>query len=235
MINIKSITLLLVLLCFFYTSNSISQNVNAYDENNKRTGVWRKYYDNNSIRYEGEFLNGKEIGVFKFYDKLNNRFPTIIKEFSKSSDSVLVSFFSSKGKLQSKGYFINKKRVGTWQYFFENGKILSKENYKNGVLHGELINYYPNGKETEITEYKNGLKNGISKKFSSDGVLIEFVNYIINKLHGKAKYFDLEGNLKEQGEYKKGKRIGKWQYYVDGELATKKEKEKTIKNKKDEN
>ncbi|MFY9241706.1 MAG: toxin-antitoxin system YwqK family antitoxin [Polaribacter sp.] len=236
MLNIKRVCFVLLFFsCFFSGLEFNAQKINQFDANKKRTGIWKKYYPNDKIRYEGEFKNGKEIGVFKFYDISDSGNPTIIKTFSDKNDTVAVSFFSLKGKLQTKGFFINKLRVGEWKYFFPDGKIMSEEFYKEDKLEGKLINYYPNGKETEISIYKNGLKHGVSQKYSSDGILIEEVTFSNDKPNGLAKYFELNGNLKESGTYKDGKRVGKWEYYLDGEVADKKEVEKSkeyIKNEK---
>ncbi|PQJ78175.1 toxin-antitoxin system YwqK family antitoxin [Polaribacter porphyrae] len=220
MINIKRlVNVFLVLVIFFLSDSILAQKINQFDANKKRTGVWRKYYPNKTIRYEGQFKNGKEIGVFKFYEKSNSQFPIIIKRYSDYKDTIAVEFYTIKGRLQSKGFFINKTRVGEWQYYFKNNKLMSKEFYHQGKLHGKIVNYYPNGKPTEIVFYKNGLKDGLSKKYSSDGILIEELNYEKDKLNGLAKYYELNGNLKEKGVYKNGKRIGKWEYFMDGEVA----------------
>jgi antitoxin component YwqK of YwqJK toxin-antitoxin module len=211
-----------------------AQKINQYDENKQRTGVWKKYYENQKIRYEGQFKNGKEIGVFKFYDESTSQQPISIKKFSEKTDSVAVEYYLKDGKLQSKGFFIDKNRVGKWQYFFQDGKIMSEEFYQKGKLEGKLVNYYPNGKPTEITYYKNGLKHGISQKFSSDGILIEEVTFENNVLNGIAKFFELNGNLREKGIYKDGKKLGKWEFYIDGEITDEKEKKKENEYKKNE-
>ena len=220
MLHIKKIGfLLLFFACFFASKDFSAQKINQFNANKQRTGVWKKYHPNKRIRYTGQFENGREVGVFKFYDISDSRNPTIIKTFSETSDSVSVAFYSLNGSLKSKGFFIGKKRVGEWNYYFADGKLMSKEFYSDGKLEGELINYYPNGKPAEITAYTNGLKNGLSKKYSSDGVLIEEVQFKNGKPNGLAKYFELTGDLKEKGMYKDGKRIGKWEYYMDGEIA----------------
>lgn len=227
MLNIKRLFFVFTFFtCFFMSKNVNAQKINQFDVNKKRTGIWIKYHPNKRIRYKGQFLNGKEVGVFKFYDITDSKNPIAIKTFSNTSDSVSVSFFSLKGNLKSKGYFIDKKRVGLWKYFFANGKMMSKEFYIDGKLQGELINYYPNGKPAEISLYKNGLKNGISQKYSSKGILIEEVNFENGKPNGLAKYFELTGLLKEKGIYKNGKRFGKWEFYLDGEVATDKDQKK---------
>ena len=201
-----------------------AQKTNQFDANNKRTGLWKKYHPNKKIRYQGNFKNGKEIGVFKFYDITSSKFPVIVKEFLKNSDSAFVKYYTTEGVLISKGYMLGKKRTGKWMYYFEAGEIFSEENYKNGLLEGDLKNYYKNGKVTEHTLYKNGLKHGVSKKYSDEGTLLEAVMYVGGKANGIAKYFELNGDLKETGVYKDGKRFGKWEFYLDGEIASEKEK-----------
>ena len=221
MLNIKRLLFVCTFFtCFFMSETTNAQKINQFDTNNKRTGVWKKYHPNKRIRYTGEFLNGKEIGVFKFYDISDSRKPTTVKTYSTKNNLVLVEFFNLKGILQSKGFMEDRKRVGKWDYFFPDGKIMSEEIYVDGKLDGKLFNYYPNAKPAEITEYKNGLKNGESQKYSSNGILIEVVTYKNGKPNGVAKFFELTGLLKETGVYENGKRVGKWEYYIDGEVAS---------------
>ena len=214
---------------FFFTSfyfgltPAKAQEINQFTKDKKRTGVWKKYYSNKRIRYVGSFLNGKEVGVFKYYDITTSKHPTIIKEFSSTSDSAKVSYYNLDGKLRTKGIMVKKNRIGRWIYYFPNGAIFSEEFYKDGKLEGELKNYYKNGNIFEITQYSNGLKNGVSKKFSDQQVLIEKVTYKNDILDGKGMYFELNGDLKEEGYYSKGKRIGKWEFYIGGKKASKKE------------
>lgn len=238
MLNIKILSLVFTFItCFLSSNNCNSQKINQFDANKKRTGVWKKYYPNKRIRYTGQFVNGKEYGVFKFYDISDSKTPTAIKVYAKNSDSVTVSFYSLKGNLKSKGVFIGRKRVGPWNYFFADGKIMSKEFYVDGKLDGKLINYFPNKKPAEISFYMNGLKHGVSKKYSSKGILIEEVMFENGKPNGMAKYFELTGLLKEKGVYKNGKRFGKWEYYLDGEIASDEEvkKKKTFIKSKNKN
>lgn len=208
-------------MCFFLSSDFNAQKINQFDVNKKRTGLWKKYYPNKKVRYQGQFKNGKEIGVFKFYDITNSENPTTIKTYSNTNKQVSVSFYSLQGVLQSKGFFIERKRVGKWNYYFFDGKIMSEEFYEDGKLERKLINYYPNGKPTEISIYKNGLKNGTSQKYSSKGILLEEITFKNGIPDGVARYFELNGFLKEIGVYKNGKRVGEWEYYLDGEKTPK--------------
>jgi antitoxin component YwqK of YwqJK toxin-antitoxin module len=221
MINIKRLFFVLTFFTCFFTSLTINaQKINQFDANNKRNGVWKKYYPNKNLRYSGEFKNGKEIGVFNFYDITSSKHPVIIKKYLKNSDSLFVQFYSKKGILETEGFLKGRKRIGKWKYFYANGDVMSEESYKNGLLDGEQLIYYPDGKVTEFAVYNNGLKHGVISKYSSKGVLIEEVTYKDGKPNGFAKYFELNGSLKESGNYSNGNRVGNWEYYMDGELST---------------
>jgi len=225
MMPIKSVYFVFIFLMGSLMSEDCSaQKINQFDSNNNRVGVWKKYYSNKRIRYTGQFKEGKEVGVFKFYDSTTSEKPTIVKTFFKNSDSLFVQFYTLGGKIKSQGVLNGRKRTGVWKYFYGNGKIMSQENYKEGLQHGAQLVQYPNGKVTERSLFKNGLLDGLSSKYSSKGILIEEVTYKNGKPNGLAKYFELNGDLKETGVYKDGKRTGKWEYYLDGEVATDKEK-----------
>ena len=225
LLNTKLLTLFIFLFSFYLGLPEVNaQKINQFTKEKKRTGVWKKYYSNKRIRYVGTFLNGKEVGVFNYYDITTSKHPIIIKEFSSTSDSSKVSYYNLDGKLRTKGTMLKKNRIGKWVYFFPNGTIFSEEFYTNGKLEGTLKNYYKNGNTLEITQYSNGLKNGISEKFSDQEVLIEKVNYKNDILNGKGMYFELNGDLKEEGIYSDGKRFGEWEFYTGGKKVSKKEK-----------
>lgn len=228
MILIKRLFFVFVFFACYFTSEDFSaQKINQFDENEDRTGIWKKYHPNKRIRYTGRFKNGKEIGVFKFYDITTSEKPVIIKTFFKNSDSLFVKFYTVKGEIKSEGALNGRKRVGSWKYFYLNGALMSEENYKNGELHGEQLVYYPKGQITESSKYKSGLLEGVSSKFSNKGVLIEEITYKKGVPNGLAKFFELNGNLKETGVYKDGKRNGNWEYYLDGEIASEEERKKS--------
>ena len=227
MLEIKRLFFIFTFFTFYFISKDCNaQKINLFDSLNKRTGIWKKYHPNKRIRYTGQFKDGKELGVFKFYDITTSIKPILIKTFYENSDSLFVQFYRLNGNLKTEGVLNERKRVGLWKYFYKNGAVMSQENYKKGLRHGEQFVFYSNGKITEKSLFKNGLLDGISSKYSSKGILIEEVTYKKRKPNGLAKYFELNGNLKETGIYIDGKRVGKWEYYLEGELAQKEDKNK---------
>lgn len=191
------------ILLFFLIQIHSQELVNQYNEKGEREGVWKKYYPNKRIRYQGQFKDGKEIGTFKFYSINTSVHPIAIKKYIKNSNLIEVFFFSEKGVLQSKGNMIGKQREGTWKYYRKDGKtIITTEFYKKGLLEGQQKIFYKNGKLAKEEYYKAGKLHGKSKKYTVKGVLLEEVNYKNGKLHGTAKYFDLNGRLINSGKYK---------------------------------
>src|SRR5210317_310485 len=102
-------------------------SINQFDENGERHGVWRKYYNNNRVRYTGTFEHGKEVGVFKFYSASNSDNPVIIKEYNDKSDLADVRFYTPSGVLESEGKMRGKEREGKWLYYHEDGKSIMSE------------------------------------------------------------------------------------------------------------
>ena len=207
---------------FFITVFSL-QNINAqekinqFDVNGKRTGVWKKFYNNKRIRYQGKFEAGKEIGVFKYYSALSSEHPTVIKTFKKNSNLANVKFFTTKGILESEGEMKGKNRIGKWLYYQQDGRaLLAEETYEKGILTGESKTYYITGKLTEFSHYKNGKLHGNLKRYADNGVLLDNLNYNAGKLHGAAKYYNIKGKLIYWGDYQNDEKVGKWEYFENG-------------------
>lgn len=213
---------LLFFLILFVSATAIAQEkINQLDAQGKRTGVWKKYYDNKNIRYEGQFEAGKEIGVFNFYSELNTKHPMLVKTFSEGSDKAKVSYFYEDGKLQSEGNMNGINRIGKWTYYNTDGKtIVSEENYENGLLNGIATTYFSEGKKAEAATYKNGELHGKLLRYSSEGILLDDLQYENGKLHGPAKYYNVAGKLVRKGDYENDLKVGNWEYFENGEPTT---------------
>lgn len=225
MLQFKGLFFFLILLI---SGTAIAQEkINQLDVQGRRTGVWKKYYDNKNIRYEGQFEAGKEIGVFNYYDELNSKHPIIVKTFSKENDIAKVNFFYEDGTLQSEGTMNGKNRIGKWTYYNTDGKtVISEENYENGMLHGTATTYFAPLKITEVLNYKNGKLHGNVLRYSSEGILLDDLQYENGKLHGPAKYYNVAGNLVRKGNYENDEKAGNWEYFENGEpISAKKVKE----------
>ena len=231
----KSIVVLCIIALLSFNFSVAQTAINQLDSNGKNHGVWRKYYTNNRIRYQGQFDHGKEIGTFKFYSAASSEHPIVVKEFNPDNTEANVSFYAESGVLLSKGKMQGKNRIGKWLFFHEDGKtVMSEENYVSGKLHGEYKTFYQSGKPTEIAYYKDGFLDSIYRKYSIKGHLYQHFSYKGGKLNGKAVYYNRKtGSLTTKGLFKNDVRVGTWENYIDGEListeqpALKKDRDKT--------
>lgn len=216
------ISLVLLITNFGYT-----QEINQFDADGKRHGIWKKTFENTKIlRYEGEFLHGKEIGLFKFYKNIDKKAVlTATKQFNKQDNKADVKFLTVKGKIISEGQLNGKTYIGTWKYYQKrSNQLLILEHYNDsGKLHGERFVYYKNGQIAEKQNYMAGKLEGVSVWYSLNNVVLKAFIYVGGELHGISKYYNPKGELITKGQYKNGKKHGVWKYYENGKLMNEKD------------
>lgn len=215
--------LFLVLLgSFLRLTTVLAQEINQFDANGERHGLWQKNYEaTTQLRYEGTFDHGKEVGIFKFYCEDCKKTPIAIKEFNANNAISDVKYYSPDGKLISEGMMDGKNRIGEWLYYDnKTSKVMTREFYKNGKLDGQKTTFYSNDVITEETMYIDGLREGENNYYSLDGVLLKKLQYRNDLLVGSALYYDADGNISIEGSYKEGKKNGLWKYYKNGKVVS---------------
>ncbi len=214
----KSLFIALVIITGMAAATA-QDTINRYDEAGRRHGLWIKKYSNGNIRYRGTFSHGKETGKFFFYSPSNPDHPSAVKDYTAGDGRVKVSFYRDDGTLESEGFFIGKKRTGTWKYYFKDGKtLLSTEEYRDGKRNGVSYTYYVNGKTAKEAHYKDGKLHGTVKMYSRDGVLLELMTYRDGIAEGPAEIYDENGNLYAKGQYSAGLKTGEWEFHIDGKV-----------------
>lgn len=210
--------LLFILLVGF---NSLSQEkINQLDEKGNKHGLWKGVYeDTKYLKYEGEFKNGKEVGVFTFYDNTKVKKIVATRDFSAKDGSCYTIVFNGKHKV-SEGKLVNKIHEGEWKFYhLRSDTIMNLENYKNGKLHGIKKVFYNTGLIAEETTYVDGIKHGPYKKVAENGVVLEETNFKNGELNGSAVFREAAGGKYTEGQYKNGKSVGIWKFYEGGKLV----------------
>ena len=197
----------------------LGQQINQKDANGLRQGLWKKQYpDSQQLRYQGNFVDGKEVGTFSFYCETCGEQPICIKEFFLDAPTK-VRYYNQTGDLLSEGSMSGKQRTGLWLVFHENSqKVMTREMYVFGKLHGEITTYYPSGEIIETTNYVKGLKQGKSSYYAPNGIKLKELSYKNDLLDGSATYYSHRGKITMQGDYKNGAHYGVWNYYKDGKF-----------------
>jgi len=225
---------LIILLTQCFTLNA--QLVNQVNSTGQKTGSWVKYFDNNKIKYEGQFNNDKPFGKFTYYYK-NGSIKTI-SVFSENGTIAHNISYDKNGKLLAEGKYVKQQKDSIWRYYLneKSNPLISVETYVNGILHGESITYYSDtGKPAEIVFFKDGKKNGKLLKYFPDGNLMTESYYVNGMPDGKFTHYHPDGEVQITGSYKNGKQVGDWKYYdengkqVDKDEFRKQEEVKEIK------
>jgi antitoxin component YwqK of YwqJK toxin-antitoxin module len=111
---------------------------------NKKIGIWTKYYANGNKKHELTFTNNLPNGYAKFYYK-----DGLMQEEGMWKDNKWVGeyrYYHENGNLfYNWVYNAQGKREGTQQYFYENGNLMIEGAWKDGSESGLLKEYYENG------------------------------------------------------------------------------------------
>jgi len=169
------------------------------------TGAKERFYENGQLKYKGNFKDGKQVGLWKFY--------------------------YDAGQLSSKGVFKNGKPDGLIEKYYENGQLRRKINFKEGQIADQLIELLDeDGRIIERENYKDGLKHGIyerydidkRKKYDSKRLMFR-CNYKKGKQHGIGETFYSEGDqiILSRTTYQDGKRIEENNFHRNGLLKSK--------------
>jgi len=206
------VIVLTILLANIATVNA--QLVNQETSNGEKEGRWVKHFDNNRVKYEGQFHLNKPYGKFTYYYKSGE-----IKAVSEFSDDGRVAdnvTYYQNGNIMAEGRFINQKKDGIWKYYTEeaDNALVSSETYSIGLLNGESITYYPEtGKVAESVFFKDGKKDGKLTKYFPDGTLMTESYYKNGLPDGSFVHYHLDGKIQIEGDYAVGVQVGNWKYY----------------------
>ncbi len=116
--------------------------------NNKREGLWKKYYPTGSLRSEINYSDNHPYGDYKTY------YP--------------------EGNIEEEGTWLSNRNIGTFKRYHENGKIAQEFNFNTaGKREGEQTYYYATGVCQMKVELDNGVVHGLYKTFYPDGSPME--------------------------------------------------------------
>lgn len=141
--------------------------------NNKKVGVWKKFYPNNKLKSEIAFANNQPNGLAKFYYE--------------------------NGRLQEEGNWKERKWVGNYKYYHENGVLFYDWQFNaDGKREGTQKYYYANGNPMYEGDWREGKESGILKEYYENGSLKAEKYFNDGKIDpGTSKNYDL-GNPVER-------------------------------------
>ncbi len=191
------------------------ERINRFDQQNKKHGKWKYFYDSGILSLEGIYKHGIKHGYFKEFDMEGNLITTSKYVNGEKQEDVaeLVKLeirkdYYPNGNVKIIASYKEGIPEGVTREFNEEGEIEKAYVFKNGIIIGEGI----------MTE--KGEKDGPWKEYFDDGKLKATGDYIKDKKSGTWNFYHNNGNIEQTGNYNdRGQLNGQWKwYYQNGNL-----------------
>jgi antitoxin component YwqK of YwqJK toxin-antitoxin module len=192
--------------------------LNRTDKMGRKQGLWEKKYPNGVVRYRGHFLNDKPTGIFKYY--YDNDSIRIISIFSDNGKVARSHEYYSSGALISTGKYVDQQKDSVWKYYDGTEKVVKKEQYNLGKKEGKEVILYASGNVEETKTWHDGLEDGPWQEFFENGELKIDGNYVKGKLEGPVIFYDPGNKLAIKGYYTNDLKDGQWIYYSEERNST---------------
>lgn len=195
------------------------EKINQKDENNRKQGIWKEFYENNEVKKEQKFNDDSLDGYVKEYDRKGNLIST--KKFSFGKQILNAPEIAN---------------VEVYREVFEDGTLKYEGVYSDGVAIGTHYKYvqkmrcdsglFRRDDTTDIFIRRLVCRN-VPVPDSAieyfDGIVVAqgAVDSLRNRIGTWTEYHNT-GEFRGKGVYKEGNRIGDWEFfYASGKLEQK--------------
>lgn len=177
----------------------------------------------------------------------------IIERKKKDTNDIITTFKSyyDDGTLWKEFYIVNQNLTGEYKSYFPNGQLETSGVYQNGRNIGIWKRYYQNGKLYQEINYNKDGFSGSIKEYYDTGELYGEGYTVFDKKNNNFKVYDKNKNLLKELFYYKGNiqntnytdkgqeyykdYVDNYKYIRNGQLDTRKYKEKDSWNEDEEN
>lgn len=234
-----------IITIFRYRNNVLieHENINRFNDENQKNGVWKEFYENGILKEEKNYLNGKLNGYFKLYNESGKLLEVYkykngevdLSSNDMDSDIEIKEEYDKNDNIVFRGSFKKNIPIGIHRYFNLKGKVIKSQTFdirgnliaegvvlKTGRKDGEWINYFLNKKKQSEGKYSKGNKNGKWTYYYENGKVQQVGSYANGKYTGTWKWYYATGELLKEEFYIYGKLDGEAiEYTVLGEIISK--------------
>lgn len=199
------------------------EKFNQLDENNKKQGLWKEFYDNMELKKEQRFNDDSLDGYVKEFDTKGNLLSTKKysngKQILKAPEIANVEVFRDiyeDGTLKYEGVYMDGVAIGTHFKYKKKWQCDSSLFLKHDSA-GNSLNVY----ENRLVCRNQAVPDSALEYFDGTIIAKGKVDSLRNRI-GLWSEFHHTGEFKGKGLYKDGNRIGDWDfYYASGKLEQK--------------
>ena len=168
------------------------EQINRFDEEVKKHGIWKEFYENGKVKWEGDFKHGILNGIVREYNNKGGlKTMKMFIDGALNEDAKEIKFFELSKEITSNGSYL----IGGYADEMKQG--IFREYDSTDVL----INTY---------QYRDNFK-------IAEGILDS-----TGLEDGEWRYLYTDGSIKAIGKFNHGKRVDLWvYYYISGEIEQK--------------
>ncbi|MBL7932099.1 MAG: hypothetical protein JNL60_09355 [Bacteroidia bacterium] len=195
------------------------EKINQRDENNRKQGIWKEFYDDKTVKREEKFNDDSLDGYVKEYDKKGNLLSTKKynngKQILNAPEIAAVEVYREvyeDGTLKYEGVYVDGVAIGTHYKYIQKMRCdssLFRRDDTTDVFIKRLVCRNTPIPDSAI-EYFDGTviaRGAVDSMRNRIGIWTEFHN---------------TGEFRGKGLYKEGNRVGDWDfYYASGKLEQK--------------
>ncbi len=212
----------------------------GYFSNDKKNGVWKRFYMNGKPYYEENYVNGNKEGKQVYYFD-NSTIKSTEFFINGSKEGEEINYYSSGKKSSVMNYFEDELH-GKCVYYNLEGEIYLIRYYDNGVFksysyigkdgkevepiplkigENKIVTYYPNGKIASEHVRNNGLIEGDFIVYFTNGKIQSKEGYKFGDLHGESIFYYENGNVSLKYNCKYDNYVDEmFEYYESGQIET---------------
>ena len=122
-------------------------------------GIVKEYFENGWLSYEGNYKDGKEVGVHKYYYDEFKVGDLASERIFNDGQLVSEKVYYDDNQLWTEGSFKDGKQDGIHKgWYYKSGILEYEQVWKDGEEHGVWKNWNKNDKLIKERNYENGVK-----------------------------------------------------------------------------
>jgi antitoxin component YwqK of YwqJK toxin-antitoxin module len=210
--NIKIIITASLLAFSVCAASQVDTQINKTDPQGRKQGHWIKRYPDETIMYEGIFINDHPVGEFKRY--FENKVLKSVLFYSDDGRKAIANIYHPNGSISSKGNYVDQMKEGKWQFFsYNDGYLISEESYIKNKRNGLSVKFFPDSSIAEKVTYVNDVKEGEWIQYYPSGAMHLKSSFLNGKINGSFEVWFENGAIELSGNYKNDSRDGQWVIY----------------------
>ena len=192
------------------------EQINRYDRNGLKQGVWKEFYDDGKLKNESSFKDGRLNGLYKEFNEKGNLIlvlkyedDQLIAEDVELEEGVEIrNEYDDQNRLVKSGPYKQNIPIGIHRSYDPTGEVTGSFIYND---YGEVV--------SEGIIDNEGKKRGVWKDYYTSGETKAEGQYENNYRSGKWKFYHKNGQVEQTGDYSRGRITGLWRwYYEDGSI-----------------